>query len=52
MEHWSSEYFVERLKTGDFDYHLFEVLGKLTGEQLAEVTSALLDEQQWELRVN
>jgi len=33
-EPWNSEYFVERLKTGEFDDRLFEALGHLSTDEL------------------
>jgi len=52
MEHWNSEFFMERLKMGEFDDHLFETLGQLSTEELKEVADALLEEERLNARIN
>lgn len=52
MEHSNSEYFMERLKTGEFDDHLFEALGQLSTEELQEVADALMDEEREKARIH
>jgi hypothetical protein len=44
MMDWNSEYFVERLKNGEFDEQLLDTLASLSTEELAEVAHALQEE--------
>ena len=52
MEHWNSEFFMERLKMGEFDDHLFETPGQLSTEEFKEVADALLEEERLNARIN
>ena len=52
MEHWNSEFFVERLKMGEFDDHLFEAIAQLSTAELKEVAEALMEEGRLKTRVN
>jgi hypothetical protein len=45
MDDWNSEFFVERLNMGEFDYHLIEAMSRLSTDQLQEVADVLMDEE-------
>jgi hypothetical protein len=52
MERWDSELFLERLKAGKFDDHLFEAISQLSSEELGEVAEILREEERTKARVN
>jgi len=52
QEPWNSEYFMERVKRGEFDDDLFEALGQLSTEELQEIADVLLEEGRLKARIN
>lgn len=43
-EDWISQDFIPRLKKGEFDDHLLDIIASLSTEELAEVAQALHEE--------
>ena len=47
-KNWDARDFIARLRAGEFDGHISEVLGDFTAEQLQQVSRALPEEPLWD----